>query len=315
MEPAAILDQLTHEEDLPRTALLAASAQRTEMVPLFLEEIEKYLVASASERGEPTPLFFIFHLLGEWRETSAYRPLARLLRCPEEQLEAALGWSTTETAHRIMAAVCDGDPQPIYDIILDAEADEYVRSRMCEALAMLVLQGTLERDRVVHFLRDCWLNLQPRDVCFVWNGWQSAIAMLGLVELKDIAKEVFDRQFVDPGWLEYEHFERDLEFALENPSRPWQGHRDEYAPFGNAVEEFSSWYCFSEKHKQDREKARRTTAEPAMVATTPLVNAFRDIGRNDPCPCGSGKKFKKCCLNNGETDALMQTVKARLLHR
>jgi len=23
----------------------------------------------------------------------------------------------------------------------------------------------------------------------------------------------------------------------------------------------------------------------------------RPVGRNDPCPCGSGKKFKKCCLN------------------
>lgn len=23
------------------------------------------------------------------------------------------------------------------------------------------------------------------------------------------------------------------------------------------------------------------------------------IGRNDPCPCGSGKKYKKCCLANG----------------
>ena len=21
------------------------------------------------------------------------------------------------------------------------------------------------------------------------------------------------------------------------------------------------------------------------------------VGRNDPCPCGSGKKFKKCCMN------------------
>jgi uncharacterized protein YecA (UPF0149 family) len=21
------------------------------------------------------------------------------------------------------------------------------------------------------------------------------------------------------------------------------------------------------------------------------------VGRNEPCPCGSGKKFKKCCLN------------------
>jgi uncharacterized protein YecA (UPF0149 family) len=28
----------------------------------------------------------------------------------------------------------------------------------------------------------------------------------------------------------------------------------------------------------------------------PVFNANRDIGRNDPCPCGSGKKFKKCCL-------------------
>ncbi|WP_047043790.1 SEC-C metal-binding domain-containing protein [Vibrio mexicanus] len=25
------------------------------------------------------------------------------------------------------------------------------------------------------------------------------------------------------------------------------------------------------------------------------VNPFKDIGRNDPCPCGSGKKFKQCC--------------------
>ena len=24
---------------------------------------------------------------------------------------------------------------------------------------------------------------------------------------------------------------------------------------------------------------------------------FAQVGRNEPCPCGSGKKFKKCCLN------------------
>jgi uncharacterized protein YecA (UPF0149 family) len=24
------------------------------------------------------------------------------------------------------------------------------------------------------------------------------------------------------------------------------------------------------------------------------------VGRNDPCPCGSSKKAKKCCLANGE---------------
>jgi hypothetical protein len=29
----------------------------------------------------------------------------------------------------------------------------------------------------------------------------------------------------------------------------------------------------------------------------PLVNRENKTGRNDPCPCGSGKKYKKCCLN------------------
>ncbi|KMM96515.1 SEC-C metal-binding domain-containing protein [Pseudomonas lundensis] len=26
----------------------------------------------------------------------------------------------------------------------------------------------------------------------------------------------------------------------------------------------------------------------------PVRNALKDVGRNDPCPCGSSKKFKKC---------------------
>jgi hypothetical protein len=53
--------------------LIAASERRAEMLPLFLAEIDRYLAGDAAERSKPTPLLFIFHLLGEWRETSAYR--------------------------------------------------------------------------------------------------------------------------------------------------------------------------------------------------------------------------------------------------
>lgn len=28
----------------------------------------------------------------------------------------------------------------------------------------------------------------------------------------------------------------------------------------------------------------------------PEKNPYRDVGRNDPCPCGSGRKYKRCCL-------------------
>jgi uncharacterized protein len=29
----------------------------------------------------------------------------------------------------------------------------------------------------------------------------------------------------------------------------------------------------------------------------PFMHDTPPVGRNDPCPCGSGKKFKKCCLH------------------
>lgn len=32
-------------------------------------------------------------------------------------------------------------------------------------------------------------------------------------------------------------------------------------------------------------------------AADPFKNIHRSVGRNDDCPCGSGKKFKKCCLH------------------
>ena len=30
--------------------------------------------------------------------------------------------------------------------------------------------------------------------------------------------------------------------------------------------------------------------------SNPITNPLKSVGRNDPCPCGSGKKYKKCCL-------------------
>jgi hypothetical protein len=41
MDPKAIPDELTHAEGLPTAALRAASAQRNEMVPLFLHAIHR----------------------------------------------------------------------------------------------------------------------------------------------------------------------------------------------------------------------------------------------------------------------------------
>ena len=32
-----------------------------------------------------------------------------------------------------------------------------------------------------------------------------------------------------------------------------------------------------------------------LIGEKPIVREEPKVGRNDPCPCGSGKKYKKCC--------------------
>ena len=43
--------------------------------------------------------------------------------------------------------------------------------------------------------------------------------------------------------------------------------------------------------------ANYSDSSPKQV-NKPIVNKAQKVGRNDPCPCGSGKKFKKCCGAN-----------------
>lgn len=40
--------------------------------------------------------------------------------------------------------------------------------------------------------------------------------------------------------------------------------------------------------------------------TKTKVREYKKIGRNEPCPCGSGKKYKNCCLNTGKYEKLKE---------
>jgi hypothetical protein len=50
-----------------------------------------------------------------------------------------------------------------------------------------------------------------------------------------------------------------------------------------------------DKNKDAIEAGRFNEAPVGPVKGETYVKKTPDIGRNDPCPCGSGKKYKKCC--------------------
>lgn len=58
---------------------------------------------------------------------------------------------------------------------------------------------------------------------------------------------------------------------------------------------------FTKRYERKQEQKRRArevvSDDDAPVPDAPVEQAHGEQapGRNDPCPCGSGKKFKKCC--------------------
>ena len=49
-----------------------------------------------------------------------------------------------------------------------------------------------------------------------------------------------------------------------------------------------------------KEKDGWKFADGELVGEKPIVREEPKVGRNDPCPCGSGKKYKKCCGRGAE---------------
>ena len=54
------------------------------------------------------------------------------------------------------------------------------------------------------------------------------------------------------------------------------------------------------REKVAKETSASGTAE-ATVKKQPVRNRDKKVGPNDPCPCGSGKKYKKCCMQKEKT--------------
>lgn len=56
---------------------------------------------------------------------------------------------------------------------------------------------------------------------------------------------------------------------------------------------------FEEKEQKKEAQIQRSTTN---MSRETIKRKAPKVGRNDPCPCGSGKKFKKCCMNKGIYD-------------
>lgn len=82
--------------------------------------------------------------------------------------------------------------------------------------------------------------------------------------------------------------QKDVEEAFNSPGKELYFYTRDWMNFYEPEE-------IARRQKRWKEEDRKKTREGNTSAS--VVREGPKIGRNDPCPCGSGKKYKKCCLN------------------
>jgi hypothetical protein len=293
MTPEEIFTALAAPEGLPRAAMVAAGERREEMIPVFLDLIHRLRRSNTSSVADDDLAVFLFayFLLGEWGDPRAYRPLAALLRHNPEFLEQLLGDAITEGTARVMAAVCDGDLNPIIDIIADPDADQFIRGQMIDTLVLIARERTEKAPEVASFLEGFFAAEFGKDE-IVWESWAFAVAELGLGHLEPQVVQVYENEWISPELSEIADFRQALEEKAEPGTSSWFQRSRNTGPIESAIEDLSRWHCFSDQYT--RAKARRMGLRQSNGDT--FERDSPKIGRNDPCPCGSGKKYKKCCL-------------------
>lgn len=64
----------------------------------------------------------------------------------------------------------------------------------------------------------------------------------------------------------------------------------------NCIEDQGDIICMAVQHEEEHLRGITLDKKEGVVENYALLTGDQKVGRNDPCPCGSGKKYKKCCM-------------------
>lgn len=291
------LRQFAEEEGLPREAMAWALEHWEAAAPRFIAKLRAFAAGAAGSEVVEDQLFFILHLCGQMRETRAYEPLCRMI-AREPDIEVWLGDAIGGSLPGILINVFDGDVGPLLSAIESPAGDEYARGAALAALGYLARsKGVVDEEAMRALLRRLRREAVPRDVPGFWLSWAETAAALGYEDLKMDAALLAREGLLDALDFGLVDFEEVVALARNDPAGLAGFHDLKVLPFDDAIGTLETWVFGDNDGDGGGEGEDEDGASPEDDPfDAPHVNPLRNVGRNDPCPCGSGKKFKKCCL-------------------
>src|SRR6266545_3673078 len=286
-----------------------------EITPHLLKALERAVddPEDVLEAGDDSYIYAMF-LLAQFREKRAYPLIIKLASHPPELVDDLLGDIPTEDLANVLASVSTGDMGLIAELAENREAEEFARAAAIRSWLALVVSGDRSREEAMAYYKGLFEGgLEDRNEV-VWSELVDAANDLFPEEVYDHIKKAYDDGLVDeyvvhPDWvdeqmvtgkdavladlLEWNHLVEDVTVEMG----AWFENREH----GGEWDEDEDWFEEGEWDEDDEEdewdagRRRLSALNGNNFAPTDPYRAPDKVGRNDPCPCGSGKKYKRCC--------------------
>ncbi len=264
-----------------------------ELSDFYMEEVEGDLMLHA-----------IF-ILGELKAIESLPAVIEFLKWDDENLELWLGDNCTETLWRYFYQVAQGNPELLKEAMIAARMDSYAKCSIPMALCQMAMHQPELNERVAalfEFTFSYYLGLDEEEEEEVDNVFLSIslseLADLGLIGLVPSWEKLYEREFIDETiCADLSQFRKELLATRSKRMYPILSIHEFYKDIVN------TWASYQEDADDDmvNNEWDTTTNKPSSYwpgfspPTQPVVRDAPKISRNEPCPCGSGRKYKVCC--------------------
>ena len=296
---------LKDPKELPVAAMQACLADIDAVAPELLAAVERF-AAGNLDRADYDLVFLGLHVLAAAREARLWPLLPRLIRRPDDELYDVLGEARPDNLGKIIVNVWDGDVDALWDLVCDCSIYDADRMIVWCVLAFLTWDGRIAPELMRGILARYDTERPVPDGDLGWVGWGQCVELLGWEDLVPMVERAYQDGRMPWDYTRIDDLPRGLARTAAAAPDDASRFRDESVGYlGDLASELAGYRFGAERDaplQNDPVIEWAPAGLPLPVtriaewAVAPAGSPHRHVGRNDPCPCGSGKKYKKCCL-------------------
>ena len=284
--------------------ILCIREHKEEAIPMLLESlrrsIEFYKTTGPDEweddGDDGYSCFYTIFLLGELKARDAVPMFLEILTLDEDTLDIMLGDVLTEGIGRAIGTMAAAeDFADICSIITNRDLHMYSRTAAITALEVMYVKGILQYSNLID-VYGALIDMADDNQLEFMGSLAVSCHYAKAVELYPKINRLYENNLIDRMFVAQKEFADTTPVPEEEIKKNLikYGHRE----ITDTIKELNGWAAFEPEDKVTNHPKREEISPRVFHSSKNPITKPPKVGRNTPCPCGSGKKYKQCCINS-----------------